>query len=380
MIGKTHRLARHPVKIVLHAGFPKTGSSTLQHYLASHRSALRENGILYPKFDGYDSHWVLTAAFHDFPGNYHHVRRRMAKQDVSRRLNAAKGELHALLAGTTGDEVVLLSHEGFGGDLQATQGIVALRDMLLDFSDHVQILAYARNPVELYPSSLQQRLKNMEKRVLPPGDWISDHPARADYLRRVFGEERCNIRVYSSSTLLNGDVIDDFARYLFRTTGKRLPLSLHRERRNSSLSAQACAILFALKSGHADNLDRKVFVPLRKLLTMYDAARVDPKLEIPKAWIGIIAARQAGAWNRLVNKASCFPVAKAPHKLPRVADPPTLSPDEFRAWLLGHGSRTYTAAFADFCERQEGRSVRIVAETLRGLASHFPDTETSRAA
>jgi hypothetical protein len=362
------------VKVVLHAGFPKTGSSSLQRYFGSHILGLSQSGIYYPKFDKFASHWALTAAFHDAPQNYHHVSRRITTEDVSHRLNAARKKLHSLLAAVEEDGVVLLSHEGFGADLLAEKGISELRDTLLSFTDRVQIVAYARNPVELYPSSIQQRLKSLERHVIMPGDWVSDHTARADYLKGIFGEEHCEILIHSSSTLTNGDIIDDFAQYLSRTTGKQLPLSLSRERRNTSLSGPTCAILFALKMGDAGALHRKAFARLRKQLSLFGAAHASPKLALPKEWIGIIAANHADAWNRLVDKTSYSPEQKATHRLPSVTDPWRLSSKEFRAWLLESGSREYTLAFADYCEAKRRNSVSDFAEGLRRLALHFPST------
>src|SRR5207302_9806333 len=97
-IQRRRNQGREAVKIVLHAGFPKTGSSTLQRYFGSHILGLSQNGIFYPKFDKFPSHWALTAAFHDSPENYHHVQRRIATGDVSNQLNVTKRKLCSLLA------------------------------------------------------------------------------------------------------------------------------------------------------------------------------------------------------------------------------------------------------------------------------------------
>ena len=368
------------MNIVLHAGFPKTGSSSLQEYLASHRLGLNQAGILYPKFDKFASHWALTGAFHDTPQEYHHVRKRIATDDISHRLSVARKRLHALLAEIKDDRVVVLSHEGFGADLSASKGVSELREMLLGFTDDVQIVAYARNPVELYPSSIQQRLKTLEKRIKSPDEWFSDHPARAEHLRSIFGADRCEIQIYSSSTLLNGDIIDDFGDYLFRTTGKQLPLTMSRERRNASLSGPACAILYALKSGVVGCLNRKTFARVRSELKFFGETRAAPKVKIPKEWVGIIAANHADAWNTFVETTSYSSEKKAAHTLPSVADPHPLTEEEFRAWLLGFGSREYTLAFADYCMGEGRHTVRGCTETLRELALHFPNTGWERPA
>jgi len=342
---------RRRAKIVLHAGFPKTGTSSLQSYLSRHRLELEQNGIVYPQFDERDSHWLLTAAFHDSPENYHHVQRRIATGGVSNQLNAAKSKLNSLLATVKDDRVVILSHEGIGGNLKGARGVSELRDTLLGFTDHLHVVAYARNPVELYPSYIQQRLKGLEKRVTPPDDWVSDHAARAEHLRSIFGEERCEIRIYSPSTLLNGDIIDDFAHYLFKTTGKQLPLSLSRGRRNTSICAPACAILFALKLGVVGALESTTFKALRKQLILFSATRTDPKLAVPPEWNRMIASKHADAWNRLMEQASCSAENRTAHLLPNGMDhQAVLYPEEFQAWLLGCGSREYNLAFADFCE------------------------------
>ncbi|HEX3430352.1 MAG TPA: hypothetical protein VHT03_05650 [Rhizomicrobium sp.] len=362
------------MKIVLHAGFPKTGSTALQKYLATHRRELEQHGIIYPKFDSksdkFGSHWILAAAFHDSPEDmHHHVQRRLGTEDVSHRLDAAKKTLRSLLATVDDDSVVLLSHEGFG-----LRVISKLRETLLGFTDHVQVMAYARNPVELYPSSIQQRLKSLENEIRPPDDWVSNHAERAEDLRGIFGEESSEIQIYSSSTLLNGDVIDDFAHYLFRTTGKQLPISLSRERRNVSHSGPACAILFALRLPIAGAVDKKIFARVRGQLKRFGATRTAPKLEIPREWIAIIAANHADAWNGLVKKTSYSPEQKAAHRLPSVTDRSPLSSEQFQAWLLGSGSQEYTLAFADFCESKE--RAQDLADMLRRLALHFPNIKT----
>jgi hypothetical protein len=51
LCGNLHR----PINLILHAGSPKTGSSSLQSYFFQHREALLDRGCLYPHSDNTDS-------------------------------------------------------------------------------------------------------------------------------------------------------------------------------------------------------------------------------------------------------------------------------------------------------------------------------------
>ncbi len=56
------------MKVLIHAGLPKTGSSTIQATFENNREKLRRGGILYPKFNGdgeIAGHWQLAALWYD---------------------------------------------------------------------------------------------------------------------------------------------------------------------------------------------------------------------------------------------------------------------------------------------------------------------------
>src|SRR5829696_1011748 len=212
------------MQVIVHAGLPKTGSSALQQYLASHREQLRERGIVYPDFGNHENHWRVVAAFHNNPENSRDVKRRMQKENVQAALEETKRELHDCLAAAGPSETVIISHEGFG-NRNTNEGLKEFRDFLFGHTDAVSVLAYGRNPLDLYASYVQQRLKALGNNVAPPSNWVSSHGHRAALLLETFGEARCEFRIYSPAMLVARDVIADFGDYLFRTTGKHLPLS-----------------------------------------------------------------------------------------------------------------------------------------------------------
>jgi len=50
------------VDLILHIGTEKTGSTSIQRYLAKNRVRLREAGVLFPLAPGLDNQRALTAA------------------------------------------------------------------------------------------------------------------------------------------------------------------------------------------------------------------------------------------------------------------------------------------------------------------------------
>ena len=53
--------------LILHIGMPKTGTTTIQHFLRINYDILLQGGVLYPQSGRtYEAHHQFAAAFHDF--------------------------------------------------------------------------------------------------------------------------------------------------------------------------------------------------------------------------------------------------------------------------------------------------------------------------
>ena len=72
-------------RAILQIGTEKTGSTTLQHFLAANRASLQANGFVYPEFCGAINHTGLAAyalapakrdAIREPFGGEHRIRRR----------------------------------------------------------------------------------------------------------------------------------------------------------------------------------------------------------------------------------------------------------------------------------------------------------------
>jgi hypothetical protein len=363
--------------VVVHAGFPKTGSSALQHFLADHREPLRSHGVLYPAFDDHFSHWRLAAAFTDVPEE-HYLAQRL--RDANARAEGARvrSELGEVLAGARSGDVVVLSNEAIVNDHSRPAGISEFRDRLLGRDRQVRVLAYVRNPLDLYASYVQQWLKSVSGRLCSPSAWRSGQGRNARLLIEVFGAERCEFRIYSSSTLIDGDIVADFGAYLQRTTGRGLPRPVRPYASNASLSGASCAILTTLRSGAGAALAPPEYKRIRTLLSQFDAVRPSPKLRLPSAWTRALIAGNGEEWNALVDLARCDEVRKGALRLhPDAVQPPTVTEAEVAEWCLSHASATFTTEFAAFCATRDGLRPAMaerIAARMRRFAETCPGT------
>lgn len=128
-------------RVILHVGFPKTGSSFIQSCLALSRDSLMRSGIYYPE------HWSDPAAVagHISSGNMDD-RGGMHIRDVI---------LRDLAAMDPSTKTLLYSNESIDNVLSKNPQI--LRDVLAVVPVHV--LAYVRDPAEWFWSSYDQAIK-----------------------------------------------------------------------------------------------------------------------------------------------------------------------------------------------------------------------------
>lgn len=103
------------MRIVLHIGTHKTGTTAIQKYCASHRDALRRQGLWYPDYDliGAEGHYA-----------HHHLANALAGLSTSRGGEAeADRFLAGIRAGAGDHETVLISAESFWRHLRPPEAL-----------------------------------------------------------------------------------------------------------------------------------------------------------------------------------------------------------------------------------------------------------------
>lgn len=154
--------------IVLHVGFHKTGTSSIQRTLAANDALLEENGVLFPSEDlssigvrwtGSRHHWLGFLVIQQ-PENWPRPRRlHIPASDRKRVLSRSRECLSQMLEtieGTDANHVVISSEFLCGLDLDE---IHRLKRLFSPLDVNFKVVCYYRHPAKAYLSNLQQRLK-----------------------------------------------------------------------------------------------------------------------------------------------------------------------------------------------------------------------------
>lgn len=222
------------MRILLHCGFHKTGTTSIQASLLASRQALLEAGILYPDpLAVVPSHHLLIALDAD-PARLWPQQTRLIAQAPSptafwERLEADI-DRHA-------PHTVILSTEYISSSLGA-EGLQALAVRLRRISPDIACSLYVREPVGWFASLVQQSVKTRGKAGVPY-DCLHIR-LNIEALEAAFGHPP-SCRAFDRAQLEGGDAVRDFVTHILERPDL-LP-ALRAVRDNESISPEACAIL-----------------------------------------------------------------------------------------------------------------------------------------
>ncbi len=190
-------------RLILHAGACKTGTTSLQIYLARHSDGLRKRGILYPATGVLETQdlkhqWIVSALLMN------------DRSELSRRMAAVEDECDDTI------HTVFLSTEGIFNHWWDYSN--ASKELFSVLGEHYDLYCWLwlREPVEFFKSYYLQAMRNPQVANIPaygrPLDtsdflempWVVKH---LDYksliteLKEAFGEDRVFIFSYTKDTV-----------------------------------------------------------------------------------------------------------------------------------------------------------------------------------
>jgi hypothetical protein len=182
--------------IHLHIGRHKTGTSSLQHFLARNRDALAGRGFTYPaSIDGAAGHHALARTLNTDKPSPGRVARAGNPQEVER---------FAAFGAEVGHLIV--SSEGFQSvDPAAVRALWPDRE--------VQVIIYLREPLSYLLSSYAQAVHARAIRtplVRHAASFRPDYPGFVSKWAQAFGRDAIRLRLYEREQLREQDIRRDF--------------------------------------------------------------------------------------------------------------------------------------------------------------------------
>lgn len=224
------------MKLVLHIGMPKSGTSALQASLRTSAAGLRRHGLLYPAGKGLPrNHNLLVCGVAD-PAKLPRVFRQMYGDDRERMAHDVEAFMQTIerqIAQARPDTLVL-SGELLFRALEPDR-MQALKAALARFSRDISVVVYVRSPAQFYVSQAQQVLK-ASSRISPPRP--IEYRRIIEAYAGIAGEVA--VIAYERAGLVGADITRDFLHRLGRADGLETETP---QQANQTLSAEGMDIL-----------------------------------------------------------------------------------------------------------------------------------------
>ena len=235
-------------------------------------------------------------------------------------------------------------------------------DRLRETFDRITVVGYLREPLDLYCSSLQQKIRAAGK-TLSEINALKAYHYRARRHFRLFmeavGPENMVVRKYSRTNLKDGDAVQDF---LSVVSSFGTPVSVPTVRANESVPGAAVAWLLTLNETglKADTPQRRAII---KRFEESEAVQALPKLKLTDPALIAIINRNTHKECAWLNKT--FLNGQEPLKAGLPLDEPEglnipESDEEvsalMRQWLLGYLTPEATQAVADAAMAHEKKT------------------------
>lgn len=232
------------MRIFLHIGGAKTGTSTIQECLLQNKPRLAELGYSYLHMDGRNEYRDLPAYCMNQERFDKYFKINFVTNSEQRRifdenfLSRFDHKMHSLPINT---HTVIISSEHLSARLRKPEEIVRLKELLFNYSSHVEICYYIREQAAKVTSAYSTKIKSGG--TLSFDEYFLEAESRRDIdynhvlekWEAVFGQENIHLRIFDRREFRGGDLLKDF---LYQLHGDDIDgLNTELNTQNTSLSA-----------------------------------------------------------------------------------------------------------------------------------------------
>ena len=227
------------MKIIIHAGMPKTGSSSIQnHFVNSDTSSLG----YFPWYGpNHSALFILLFEKLSELKNFHGFRLQGRSEEFLKNSRDEWWKKTKAFLETSNCKNYLLSAESISG--ASDYAVNKLQEFCKNHFDETQVILYVRPPRSFMSSAFQEVIKGDTVKDFDAKNYWPFYRHRIEKLDKIFGEENVSIREFSRDKLEGGDVVRDFA----YQTSLQIPENTPK-RANESLPLEAIAALYIQRS------------------------------------------------------------------------------------------------------------------------------------
>lgn len=242
------------MKLILHIGTPKTGTTSIQHYLNKNRLKLTLNRIYVPLsvMTAPGNHrWIPVIAYNNDHVDGFTKKRFKNKKDREEKINDLKYRFateckDAVSAGKC--DTLILTSEHCHARLREEEEIERLYNFFKDIFDEIKIVIYIRDPLKMAVSRFSEGIKsgNLTRHLPAPTErnfdkHLCNHAHYIDLWSRCFRGTEILVRRFERNLLVGGDVVTDFCSSLFPDLDRSD--FEDQDKRNESMSLTGMALI-----------------------------------------------------------------------------------------------------------------------------------------
>ncbi|MCA0922807.1 hypothetical protein [Pseudooceanicola nanhaiensis] len=232
------------MKVILHIGPPKTGSTAIQSALFPARERLAEQGIY--TFLGSKNVARSLSTYYDRPDRplIPGMRMHFTSPQQAKEWSQKNWETFEAHVAKEKPEVTLLSSEHFAG-LHNLKGFIG---RLRRTFDSIGAIYYLREPASLYCSVVDQAIRGGRRLSDLPDPWSYTYPGPEQIQRYLdaLGPENVVVRSFQRAHLHEGDIRSDYFHVLRSRFGLDFEVDIGAQPLNESLSGAATAWMLTL--------------------------------------------------------------------------------------------------------------------------------------
>lgn len=209
-------------KCILHIGMPKSGSTSIQHFLRSNASILADRGFHVP-LDPRNLAHLTSYAFMSWSKNKDFLAKRKIQNpsDQEALIKSLSVQYKKIVNSDHGDDqIYVISSEHLFRRMYNYENMLQLKQFLNKYFSEITVVGLIREPGSFVVSSYSQVLKAGS--AVSFNQWV-DRFLKGPVWRyysicslwaSVFGESNCKFEVFSPSDVEKYDVVDHFCKII----------------------------------------------------------------------------------------------------------------------------------------------------------------------